>query len=69
MLRTLMRHRRTSIFFETWGDAGFFCALCFWASGLVAAWVDCCFCWDRFCPPGVDFCFRRDRFCTFVATL
>ena len=38
LLRTLTRHRRTSMFFEIWvlwGDAGFFAALCVRVAQLV----------------------------------
>ena len=58
ILRTLTRHRRTSIFFEIWvlwGDARFFAIF---ASGclswLLLGW-ELVSCRECFCPPGVDF--------------
>ena len=57
ILRTLTRHRRTSMFFEIWvlwGDAGL-CPLCVWASRLGAAWLGFGSCGDSFWSPGLHF--------------
>ena len=58
VLRTLTRHRRTSMFFEIWvlwEDAGFFALF---ASGrlswLLLGWI-LASARGRFCPPGMDF--------------
>ena len=70
LLRTLTRHRRTSMFFEIWvlwGDARFFASLCVWVSGLVAAWLDFGSFRDRFCVPGVDLCPPGLHFESFVS--
>ena len=43
------------------------CTLCFWASELVAAWLDFGSCRGRFCPPGVDFVSPGLHFESFVS--
>ena len=63
ILKTLTRHRRTSMLFEIWalwGDARIFALFAplrpgVWVSGLVAACLDFGSCRGRFCYPGVDF--------------
>ena len=43
------------------------CTLCFWASELVAAWLDFGSCRGRFCPPEVDFVSPGLHFESFVS--
>ena len=59
ILRTLTRHRRTSMFFCDLGAMGrcrVLCPLCFWASELVAALLDLGSSGAVFVPPGWILC-------------
>ena len=58
ILRTLTRHRRTSMFFETrvlWGDAGFFALFAFGHRSLLLLGWNLAPAGTVFAPPGVDF--------------